>query len=96
MAGIIDLITYGRLVRAARIIAGHDRVEDAAVAVHEHTSVEISARTLYAIERGEQMPSIPQYFGIALTFTPPGGSNFWDQAFSSDVQAYFRRRSDNL
>ncbi len=91
---IFDQHTYGRLARAARIIAGHDRVEDAAQAIHERLGVEISARSLYAIERGEQMPTITQYFAIVLAFTPPGGANYWDSAFSEPVQAYFAKRSD--
>lgn len=57
---IFDRHTYGRLARAARIIAGHDRVEDAAVAITERTGLDLSSRTLYAIERGEQEPSIRQ------------------------------------
>lgn len=89
---IFDRETYGRLVRAARIIAGFDRVEDAAVAIRDTVGFEVSTRSLYAIERGEQEPSIHQYIAIAMTFRPPGGPAYWDTALREDVRDYFRGR----
>lgn len=87
-APLFDRHTFGRLLRAARIIAGHDRVEDAARAVTERTGVAMSARTLYALERGEQEPSATQYAAVTLTFAPPGGDVFWASAFSDEVRTF--------
>lgn len=88
---LFDPETYGRLARAARIIAGYDRVEDVPAAVLERCGVEISARSIYGIERGERAPSIEQYFALALTYAPPGGSAYWDTAFSLEVSSTFTR-----
>lgn len=90
---MFDPVAYGRLARAARIIAGHDRVEDAAHAIAELTGVEISARTVYAIERGEQSPSVEQYVALSLAYRPPGGPGYWDGSLSPEAQAFFRERN---
>lgn len=85
---LLDRLTFGRLLRAARIIAGYDRVEDAAVAVHERTGVDLSARTMYALERGEQEPTTSQFLALTMALRPPGGSNYWSSALRPDVVAY--------
>lgn len=76
----------GRLIRAARTIAGYDRVEDAVVAIRERTGYEISARTLYALERGEQPLTLEQMLAIAMTLHPPGNIVFFNGGYRQDVQ----------
>ena len=89
MDNIFDPCAYGRLARAARIIAGHDSVEEAVRAIQNASGLEISARTLYALERGEQTPTIPQYIVLAMTYAPPGGPSYWFAAFSEHVRHQF-------
>jgi transcriptional regulator with XRE-family HTH domain len=86
---IFDREVFGRLLRAARIIAGYDRVEDAAAAVHDQTGVDISARTIYALERGEQEPTASQFLALAVTLRPPSGETYWASAMRPDVLAYY-------
>jgi hypothetical protein len=83
---IIDREKFGRLARAARVIAGFDRVEDAAAAIRKTAGIEVSARTIYALERGEQDPTMPQFLAMNLTYLPPSGVWYWDSALREDVR----------
>jgi DNA-binding XRE family transcriptional regulator len=66
----VVLGNLGRRLRGARVIAGFDRMTDFASAIENACGVSISARTLYAIERGEQMPSLEHAICI-LSVLPP-------------------------
>ena len=88
---ILDRDAFGRLLRAARIIAGYDRVEDAVAAIHETAAVDMSERTLYALERGEQEPTAAQFLAVIITFEPPSGAVYWFGCFRPDIRAYFIR-----
>lgn len=85
-ANIIDLKEYGRLVRAARIMAGFDRVADAIAAIEEECGYRWSERSMYALERGEVMPTIVQWQSITLTYKPPLYDGFFARAFTPYVQ----------
>jgi transcriptional regulator with XRE-family HTH domain len=76
----------GRRLRAARTIAGYDRMTDFASAIGGTTGVSISARTLYAIERGEQMPSFEQMLCILATLPPTEQLLAFDSAVKADVR----------
>lgn len=89
---IFDRSVYGRLVRAARIIAGHDSVADASKAITEITGLTFSDRTIYALERGEQEPTVAQYMALTLAYRPPGGLVFWEAAFAPEIVAMFDSR----
>jgi hypothetical protein len=89
---IFDGVVYGRLLRAARIIAGFDTVKDCLAHIHERTGLALSERTLYAIERGEQTPTVEQYFAFAIACQPPGGLAYWESAFNDQVRGEFSRR----
>lgn len=67
-------------------MAGHDRVEDAAKAITEATGVSMSARTLYALERGEQAITLEHYLAVAITFRPPSPMAFFVRGYREDVQ----------
>lgn len=86
---IFDRATFGRLLRAARIIAGFDSVAEAAAEITKRTGVAVSDRTIYALERGEQDPTAPQFLAVAVTFRPPGGEGYWSACMRSDVLAYY-------
>lgn len=93
---LVDRAHMGRLFRAARIMAGYDRVEDAAAAVHQATGAQISARTWYALERGEQAVTLDQMLAAAMTFRPPTGVGFFREAVRADVKAYLTDMERNL
>lgn len=90
---IFDVHAYGRLLRAARIIAGYPRVEDVPPIILERTGVEMSPRTIYALERGEQTPTVPQYMALTVTLTPPTGLAYWEPCFSDTIRALISDRS---
>lgn len=79
---LIDRQAYGRLLRAARIVAGYDRVEDAVQHVHQDTGLHLSPRTWYALERGEQGVTLEQHLAILLGLRPPSGPEFFRAALS--------------
>jgi len=55
---VIESHVFGRRLRAARVLAGYS-AERLAEEVSAR-GVVLSKRTLYAAERGEQYPSVPQ------------------------------------
>ena len=54
----VDEQAFGRGLRAARIANGFDRMTDLAGALGDRFGCVVSARSLYAVERGEQLPSL--------------------------------------
>lgn len=85
-APLVDRVQMGRLIRAARTIAGFDRVEDAAQSITEKTGYRMSARTLYGLERGEQSLTLEHMLAIVMTFEPPGSIVFFNGGYRSDIQ----------
>lgn len=76
---VVDKVVLGRRLRALRVLAGFDRVTDLVTILRAQYGVDVSDRTVYAIERGEQMPHLdfivavlaacnemPQYLGAAV------------------------------
>lgn len=55
---VVDKVAFGRRLRAQRILAGFDRVTDFVALLRSQYGVDISDRSVYAIERGEQMPHL--------------------------------------
>lgn len=90
-----DRAAFGRLVRAARVIAGIDTVAELSELIARRSNVHLSERTLYAIERGEQDVTVIQYIAIVMTLDPPGGALYWDRCLSTDVAGYFQARREN-
>jgi len=91
---LIDAEVVGRRLRGARIVAGYDRVADACKAVTLTTGVSLSERTLYAIERGEQLPTLEQLTAIVMALDPPGGWAYLMPAYRQDVVEYLTRKRD--
>ena len=58
---IVDPVIFGRRLRAQRILQGFDRMSDFTEKLRRQYGVEVSDRTVYAIERGEQLPHIDFY-----------------------------------
>lgn len=93
-APMIDAAVVGRRLRAARIMVGHDRVSDACREITKATGAPISERTLYAIERGEQLPTLEQLTAIVMTLDPPGGWAYLMPAYRPDVVEYLTKKRD--
>lgn len=73
---IVDQEALGRRIRAARVLAGFDNMADLTAAIRE-TGLQISDRTLYALERGEQPITWEILIALVLSMQPPGGVRFF-------------------
>jgi len=82
----VRLTELGRRLRAARTIAGYDRMTDLASAIEEISGMGISARTLYAIERGEQMPHFEQMVCILAALPSDEQRLFVEPAIREDIR----------
>lgn len=75
-ANIVDKVVFGRRLRAARVMHGYDRMADFAADIRRRYGVEVSDRTVYAIERGEQMPHL-DFFIAAMAALQTPYNYFW-------------------
>jgi transcriptional regulator with XRE-family HTH domain len=84
---VVDPVVFGRRLRALRIISGYDRVADFAREIRRKGGVEISDRTIYAVERGEQPPTLDFYFAALYVLRPDEGPLYFMAALRGDVAA---------
>lgn len=89
-APLVDYADLGRRFKAARILAGHESVTAGCDAIADQTGLHIPHRAMYAIEKGEQHPSIEQYMAVLMTYRPPYGGDFLLPAFRDDVRKALR------
>lgn len=68
---IIDLVSFGRRLRAQRVLQGFDRVQQLTSILRSRYGVDVSDRTVYAIERGEQMPHWDFVVGVIAALECP-------------------------
>ena len=68
---IIDKVVFGRRLRAQRVLQGFDRVSDMVGILRSQYGVDVSDRTVYAIERGEQMPHLDFVLACVAILRPP-------------------------
>jgi DNA-binding XRE family transcriptional regulator len=90
-SGLMDPVIYGRRLRAARIMAGYDRVVDLVEALDRKTGVHVSERTAYAIERGEQLPSIDFFMAVIITLNIQGGIEYFLPAMTAECVAEYMK-----
>ncbi|MFZ5852287.1 MAG: helix-turn-helix domain-containing protein [Actinomycetota bacterium] len=83
---MLDATTFGRLARAARIMAGYDRQQEAAEAFNGLRDFTISVRTLGAVERGEVVPTVEFLMAATAVYNPPGGLAYWVAAVRDDMR----------
>lgn len=88
--GILDWAVWGRRLRALRVLRGFDRVSDFATAVQAQYGVNVTARTVYAIERGEQPPHFDLVLAIFAMLEPEPGYFF--SAYRDDVAMRLQRQ----
>lgn len=74
---MIDPAQFGRRVKAARALAGYDRMADLVIDIKRTCDFDVSERTLYSIERGERLPSLDLHVCLLITLRPPGGAEFY-------------------
>ena len=89
--GLVDPVIFGRRLRAARIMAGFDRVVDLVDALDRKTGVRVSERTAYAIERGEQLPSVDFLMAVILTLHIQGGIEYFLPAMNAECVAEYMK-----
>lgn len=87
---IMDPVIFGRRLRALRIVEGYDRGDDFCNVLTGQFGIDISLRSLYAIERGEQMAHFDFVIAciVALKPTP----DYFKPAFRHDATAFFSGR----
>lgn len=80
---VVDASTFGRRLRALRVLHGFDRATDFVTVLRGRYGIDISDRTLYAIERGEQMPQLDFTLACVAILTPP--LNYFQPCIRADV-----------
>lgn len=68
---IFDRVVFGRRLRAQRIIMGFDRVQQLTHVLRSRYGIDVSDRTIYAIERGEQMPHVDFVLAVVAALHCP-------------------------
>ena len=81
----LDLAVFGRRLKGARIMAGYNRMTDLASALEDGCGLSMSARSLYAIERGEQMPTLEQAICL-VSLLSEGDTRFFLPAVREDLR----------
>lgn len=82
---VIDLIVFGRYLRALRTREGYTDADAFIEVLAERYGLSISRRTLYAIERGEQMAHLDLYLAVLAALNPEKG--YFRPAIRPDVFA---------
>jgi transcriptional regulator with XRE-family HTH domain len=80
---VLDPKVFGRDLRSLRIRRGYDRAPDFTGLLRHKYGVEVSDRTLYAIERGEQMPRLDFYLAALAALEAETG--YFKPAVRADV-----------
>lgn len=68
---IVDRVVFGRRLRAQRVLMGFDRVGQLTDILRARYGIDVSDRTIYAIERGEQMPHVDFVLGVVAALDCP-------------------------
>lgn len=68
---IVDTVAFGRRLRAQRVLQGFDRVGQLTHVLRSRYGIDVSDRTIYAIERGEQMPHLDFVLGVVAALECP-------------------------
>lgn len=87
---IVDMVAFGRRLRALRILAGYDRATEFTAVLRSQYGVDVSDRTVYAIERGEQMAHIDFYFAAICELE--ADRDYFSPAIRADVVQKLARR----
>jgi len=80
---IIDVVVFGRRLRAQRVLEGFDRVGQLTHILRSRYGIDVSDRTIYAIERGEQMPHLDFVLAVVAALNCP--LHYFKPAIRHDV-----------
>jgi DNA-binding XRE family transcriptional regulator len=80
---IVDRVAFGRRLRARRVLEGYDRVGQLTHILRSRYGVDVSDRTIYAIERGEQMPHLDFVLAVVAALKTP--LHYFAPVIRSDV-----------
>lgn len=83
---ILDRVVFGRRLRAARVISGFDRVGQLTHVLRSKYGIDISDRSIYAIERGEQMPHLDFFLAVCVALDVP--PTYFGPATRQDVHEW--------
>lgn len=93
---LIDSENLGKRIRAARILAGHENIGTVTGRMREELELSVSDRTLYAVERGEQIPTWDLMVALVLVLEPPGGVRFfWPGIAPKHVQRFMELSTES-
>jgi transcriptional regulator with XRE-family HTH domain len=84
---ILNESHFGRLARAARIAAGYPTTLAGAQALTRF-GLNISDRSLAALERGELKPTVAMLAGLTTVYRPPGRMAYFIPSMRQDIQDY--------
>ena len=82
---VIDLIVFGKYLRGLRVRQDYEPADKLVADLESSCGVRVSTRTIYAIERGEQLPRLDLL--LALLVVLEEDLDYFYPAFSRDIVA---------
>ena len=87
---VIDLVLFGKYLKGLRVRQGYEPADSLAADIESRCGVSVSTRTIYAIERGEQLPRLDVL--LALLVVLEEDLTYFYPAFSDRIVAKLKRR----
>lgn len=85
---IIDAVAFGLELRLLRMRRGYVRPEQLIDVMRSRYGVDVSERTIWAVERGEQMPRLDLFLAmLAVLHEEP---EYFYTTFGSDIREQMR------
>ncbi len=87
--GLIDLAVFGKHLKGLRVRQGYEPADLLVADLKSSCGFTVSTRTIYAIERGEQLPRLDLL--LALLVVLDEDLAYFYPAFSDDIVAKLQR-----
>lgn len=87
---LIDLETFGGLVRSLRKRSGYDSVSRMVYELKK-LGLDVTTDTIYAIEQGRQPVRLDLYLAIMYLCSPRDGHAWFASAYRSDIRDWMLR-----
>ena len=87
---VIDLILFGKYLKGLRVRQGYEPADSLVADLESSCGVSVSVRTIYAIERGEQLPRLDLL--LALLVVLEEDLDYFYPAISDDIVAKLKRK----
>jgi transcriptional regulator with XRE-family HTH domain len=88
--GVIDLVLFGKYLKGLRVRQGYEPADMLVAELESCCGVGVSVRTIYAIERGEQLPRLDLL--LALLVVLEENLDYFYPALSDDIVDKLKRR----